>query len=417
MARGQKSIVVICNLDTRGADILVVRELIAARGHRPLVLDFSMEEPPPVEGDIRCEEVARRGGLAISAVRALYRGDREAAVENQIRGATAIVEELLARGELHGLLGIGGATAALVATRVMRRLPFGLPKVMATPMAAHPAYVGRYVGTSDITMHHTVLDVVAMNPLLRAQIANAVGAVCGMVEMGTDTDIRFDGPGVAVSSFGFAEVAVRRAVKLLEEAGYTPVVFHAQGRGDRAMEEMIAQGRFVAALDLCTGGVVEHLFHGNRDPGPERLGAAADRGIPVVLGPAGLDMLSYGGQADRLAATRERPRYVQDALRIQVRTSAAELRQAADAIAQRLARAGGPVTFMVPMRGWSSLDGERRPLHDPAANAAFVARLKERLPAAVTVREVDLHLYTPEFAASAVGELLGLLRRVNASRA
>jgi uncharacterized protein (UPF0261 family) len=408
MAR--KGIVVVCNLDTRGGDIAFVKDLIAGRGHEAILLDFSMEEPPPFPGDIRTEEVAARGGMPIEVVREKYRSDRDAATQNQIAGAAAILEELVAAGRVHGVIGIGGGTATLVATSIMKRLPFGMPKLMASPMAAHPAYIDKYVGTHDITMHHTVLDVVKMNPLLEAQIVNAVGAICGMVEMTRGTRFVFEKPCVAVSSFGFGEMAVQSAVGMLEEAGFTPIVCHAQGKGDRAMEDMIKAGAFQAVLDLCIGGVVEHLYGGNRDPGPERLLGAVRAGIPMVLAPCGLDILSYGGRPDMLEKTKDRVQYVQDALRVQVRTTAEELRQAADVIAERLNRARGPWTFLVPLRGWSSLDREGRPIYDAAADAAFVARLRARLDDPAHVREVDLHLYTPEFARVAVDELVRLFR-------
>jgi len=410
----KKGIVIVVNLDTRGEDIVFVKELIAARGHDPILLDFSMEEPPPFPGDIRTEEVAARGGLPIEVVREKYRSDRDAATDNQIRGAAAIVDDLVRAGRVHGIIGIGGGTATLVATSVMKRLPFGMPKLMASPMAAHPAYIDQYVGTRDITMHHTVLDIVKMNPLLRAQIVNAVGAICGMVEATQGTNIRFDKPCVAVSSFGFGEMAVQSALGMLEEAGFTPIVCHAQGKGDRAMEEMIRDGAFHGVLDICIGGVMEHLFNGNRDPGPDRLMAAVETGIPMVLAPCGLDILSYGGRADVLEKTKDRPQYVQDRLRVQVRTTAEELRQAADVFAERLNQATGPWTFLVPLQGWSSLDRPGRPIYDPVADAAFVARLKERLDDPARVHEVDLHLYTPEFARVAVDEFVRLFERSQA---
>ncbi len=414
---GRKGIVIICNLDTRGEDIRFVRDLIASRGHEPILLDFSMEEPPPFAGDIRTEEVAARGGLPIEVVREKYRSDRDTATSNQVRGAAAIVEDLRREGRVHGVIGIGGGTATLVATSVMKKLPFGMPKLMASPMAAHPAYIDQYVGTRDITMHHTVLDIVKMNPLLRAQIVNAVGAICGMVEMTQGIHLPSDRPCIAVSSFGFGEMAVQAALGMLEEAGFTPVVCHAQGKGDRAMEEMIRDGAFAGVLDLCIGGVIEHLFHGNRDPGPERLLAAVETGVPMVLAPCGLDILSYGGRADMLEKTRGRVQYVQDRLRVQVRTTADELRQAAEVVAERLNRATGPWTFLVPRLGWSSLDKAGRPIFDPAADAAFVEGLRERLAAPERLREVDLHLYTPEFARVAVDEFVRLYGQAGGRKA
>jgi hypothetical protein len=282
-----KGIAIICNLDTRGEDIRFVKDLIASRGLEAIMVDFSMEEPPPFPGDVRTEEVARRGGLPIEVVREKYRSDRDTATNNQIRGASAIVGEMVRAGRVHGVIGIGGGTATLVATSVMKTLPFGMPKVMASPMAAHPAYIDRYVGTRDITMHHTVLDIVKMNPLLRAQIVNAVGAICGMVEMTQGTDIEFDRPCVALSSFGFGEMAVQGAMGMLEESGFIPIVCHAQGKGDRAMEEMIRDGMFHGVIDLCTGGgslavIAAHVFPQaavvGTDVSEEALALAAENG-------------------------------------------------------------------------------------------------------------------------------------------
>jgi len=255
-----------------------------------------------------------------------------------------------------------------------------------------------------------VLDIVKMNPLLKAQIINAVGAICGMVEMTQGTHFAFEQPCVAISSFGFGEMAVQTAIGMLEEAGFTPIVCHAQGKGDKAMEEMIRAGAFHGVMDICIGGIMENLFKGNRDPGPQRLMAAVDTGIPMVLAPCGLDILSYGGRPDMLEKLKDRVQYVQDALRVQVRTSADELQQAADAIAERLNRARGPWTFLIPLKGWSSLDKEGRPIYDPVADAAFVARLKEKIACPGRIKEVDLHLYTPEFARVAVDEFIGLFK-------
>lgn len=408
----KKGIAIICNLDTRGEDIIFVKQLIEERGHNAILLDFSMEEPPPFAGDITCEQIAERGGLEIESVRKFYRVDRARATENQIKGAALIVDELLQEGKIHGIFGVGGGTATLVATSIMQHLPFGMPKVMASPMAAHPRYIDKYVGTRDITMHHTVLDIVKMNPLLKAQITNAVGAICGMVEMSTGIEFSFDQPVIAVSGFGFGEMAVQTIVRILENEGFIPIVCHAQGKGDKAMEEMITDGTFDGVMDICIGGVLENLFDGNRDPGPDRLMAAVRRGIPALLAPCGLDMLSYGGRADKLAETKDRSQYVQDALRVQVRSNADELRQVADVIAQRLNQATGPFTFMIPLRGWSSLDCEGRQNYDPQADAAFVERLKEKLNNPGAIKEVDLHLYTPEFAQAAVTEFVSLYKQV-----
>jgi uncharacterized protein (UPF0261 family) len=404
----QKGIVIICNLDTRGEDIVFVRELIRRRGHNPILLDFSMEQAPPVPGDITCEEVAERGGLSIETVREYYRTNREVATNNQIAGATAIVRELVDRNEVHGVIGIGGATSTLVSSGVMHGLPFGMPKLMATPVAGIPRYAEKAAGTKDVTMHNTVVDIVKLNPLLEAEITNAVGAICGMVEMTRGTDFRIDRPMVAISAFGFAEVPAQAAVDLLDEAGFQPVVCHAQGKGDKAMDDMITEGLFQGIIDLCPSGVLEHMVGGNRDAGPERIMAAVRTGIPAVLAPGGLDIISYGGNPAKIEATSDRPHYVQDSFRIQVRSSAEELRRTADVFAERLNQSTGPFTFLIPTRGWSSVDRPGMPTHDPEANGAFVERLRDKIADRDAVKELDLHFYSPEFAEAAVAELVRL---------
>ena len=119
----KKGIVIICNLDTRGEDIIFVKHLIESRGHKAYFLDFSMEEPPPFPGDITCEQVAERGGMTIEAVRECYRSDRDRAMKNQIKGASSIVADMMKKGKVQGVFGVGGGTSSLVGTSVMKNCP------------------------------------------------------------------------------------------------------------------------------------------------------------------------------------------------------------------------------------------------------------------------------------------------------
>jgi len=404
----RKGILILCNLDTRGKEIAFVKDMIEARGHRGIFLDFSMEEPPPFSGDITCEQVAERGGLPIEKVREYYRTKRDAAMDNQIKGATAITVELFKKGEIDGVVGLGGGTGAVVGTSVMHNLPFGVPKLMITHIASMPQYIKGLVGPHDVTMHHTVLDMGRVNPLLKAQIVNGIGAICGMVEATQGAKIVTDKPLVAVSVFSPSEMATQMAMKHLEEAGFMPVPCSAAGIGDAAMESMIRDGLFSGVLDVSIGGVVEYMFDGNRNPGPGRLTAAAEMGIPQVLAPSGLDHLSYGSRPDKEELIKSRKHFVMDKLRIQVRTTTEELIQAADVIAKRLNNAKGPWVFLIPMKGWSSLDIEGGACYDPEADAAFVKEFKAKINNKDAVKEVDMHLYTPEFAKLVVDEFLKL---------
>ena len=412
----KKGILILCNLDTRGKEIAFVKDMIEARGHRGIFLDFSMEEPPPFSGDIPCEQVAERGGLPIEKVREYYRTKRDVAMDNQIKGATAITLDLFKKGEIDGVVGLGGGTGAIVSTSVMHKLPFGVPKLMITHMASMPQYIKGLVGPHDVTMHHTVLDMGRVNPLLKAQIINGIGAICGMVEATQGAKIVTDKPLVAVSVFSPSEMATQMAMRHLEEAGFMPVPCSAAGIGDAAMESMIRDGLFSGVLDVSIGGVVEYMFDGNRNPGPGRRTAAAEMGIPQVLAPSGLDHLSYGSRPDKEELIKSRKHCIMDKLRIQVRTTAEELVQAADVIAERLNSAKGPWVFLIPMKGWSSLDIEGGACYDPEADDAFVKEFKAKINNKDAVKEVDMHLYTPEFAKLVVDEFLKLYNEYKRSK-
>ena len=398
----KKTILIIANLDTRGSEFKMVKELIQSRGHNAILLDFSMEQEPFFAGDITCEEVANEGGIDIQEVRRLYRSEREKATNNQISGAKKIVRRLMEENKFHGVLGVGGGTSSLVSTSIMQSLPFGMPKLMASSMAAHPKYVGKYVGTKDITMLNTVVDVVELNPILKTQLINAVGAICGMVDISPGWKVEFDQPVVAITSFGFAERAVEPAVHYLREKGYISVPCHAQGRGDRAMDELIREGWFQGVLDLVSRGIGETLLDGNCTAGDDRLLAASETGIPQVVAPSGLDMLSVGGRPELLERYKGRPKAVIDKLRIEVRTSAEELEEMAAIVADRLNLSKAPCAVLIPLKGWSSLDKEGRALYDPEADRAFVEALRIKLDPKIPLKEVDLHLNTPEFGKEAV---------------
>lgn len=392
------TVLLVTNLDTRGAEFMEVRDLVRSRGLAALVMDISMEQVPPVAGDITCDEVARAGGLTIDEVRAAYPIERRLATDCMIRGGGEIATRLFRRGEIHGVLGAGGATATLIATSIMKRLPFGVPKVMASSVGSHPSYVGRYVGTKDIMMLNTVVDVMGMNPLLRRQLRNAAGAICGAVIVrDTESAERPPKPVIGITSFGFAERCVEGVIERLRERGFEPVPFHAQGSGDRAMDEIVRDGLLDGVVDVVTRGIGEELLGGNCAAGPDRILAASESAVPQVLAPGGLDMLSVGGQTGWEKRFEGRPFAVIDELRVEVRTSAEECTQMARVIAERLNRATAPFLFLLPSQGWSSLDRDGAALWNPEADAAFVGELSSRLRDPSRLREVPGNLYTREF--------------------
>lgn len=398
-ATGSERVLVVAELDQRGADFEQYPALIEERGLTADIMDVSMELEPPFEGDVTCEAVAAAGGYAIEDIRELYNGDgREEATDAIIDGATTLAQERYEDGKIQGVFGAGGATSTLIATSVMKELPYGVPKVMASSVASHPRYAPDYVDTSDITMHHTVLDVSGdYNPLLERELRHATDAVIGMVTDTGGTEVTFDNPVVGVTAYGFAERCSETVIDRLKTEGFDPIPCHAQGRGDRAMDDLIADGKMMGVVDVVTRGVMEHLLDGNCDPGPDRLLAASEAGIPQVVTPSGNEMVSYAKRSDLEERFGDRPRVQLDETKIEVRTSVDECREAGEEMARRLNASSAPVRVLVPTAGWSSIHREGETLWDPAADSALVDALRDHLDDPDVLEEVDMHLYTEEF--------------------
>jgi uncharacterized protein (UPF0261 family) len=418
----KKTIVMVSTLDTKGAEANFLKGLIEDRGHRVILLDTNTGGEPEILPNISANEVAEAGGVNIEAIRKMKDTGKASAI--MIKGAIKKVGMLLAKRELDGIISFGGASNTTIATTIMKSLPFGIPKVMLSSMAAVPAYAGGYFGTKDITIIHSVVDVAGLNPLVKDVLERAAGAICGMVEMGKGpTAISkkiHERDLIALTEFKFSEECCSHIRKRLEEKGFEVIPFHAQGISDRAMEDLIGEGFFKGVMDIVPAGVSEELLGGNRAAGPNRLGKAGEMGIPQIITPCGFDMLSCGpmergDRGDPFWVSRnlkKRKLFVPDAFRVQARTTAEELREIAKEVARKLNSSKGPVVFMIPLKGWSSLDQEGMDLYDPEANKAFIDELKTHLDPKIPTIELDLHLNTQAFAKEAVKQFLKLYGKI-----
>ena len=410
-------IVILSTLDTKGEEAGYLKGLIEAQGFKTILMDTSIGGEPTIRPDISSGEVAAAGGGNIRDIRASKNTGEVTPI--MIRGASLKVLELLAKGELDGIISFGGASNTTSATTVMKALPFGIPKLMVSSTASMPAYAAMYIGTKDITMMHSVVDISGLNDLTKAVLERAAGGICGMAAA-SDGAVKpkSTSPLIALSTFKFAEECGQHAMALLEKKGYTVIPFHAQGMGDKAMEELIDQGLFNAVVELVPAGVSEELLGGNRAAGPHRLEAAGRVGIPQVITPCGFDMLSCGPlgrreKGDPLWTTRElakRKIFIPDEFRVQARTSAEELLEVAALVAQKLNQSKGPVKFFIPTKGWSTLSVVGADLYDPETDAVFAPALKEHLRPGIEVSEVPMEINSPEFAEALVGALEGMMK-------
>ena len=411
-----KQIVLLASLDTKAPEAAFLRDRIRESGHHCTVLDIGYGRPAAIEADISAADVARAAGTDELAVRAMQ--DTGAASNLVMQGAIILVHGLLREGRCDGVIGFGGASNTTLATGVMQAMPVGIPKLVISSSAAMPAYAARYYGAKDITIMNAIVDISGINTITKSLLRRGAGAICGMAESSRGEIRSLTGKKlVAVSSFRFAEDCSQRVMRELELRGYSPIPFHAQGVGENAMEELVAQGLFVGVIDVVPAGLSERMLGGNRAANARRLEGAGRAGIPAVIAPSGFDMISCGpisrrNSADPLWVEKGlagRAICIPDKFRVEARTTAAEVGDIAAAVAARLNGNGTPACVVVPTRGWSSLSVAGAELHDPDADAALVPSLRRHLDAGIPVVEVDCELNSEAFATVLVDRLVGML--------
>ncbi|HEX8681321.1 MAG TPA: Tm-1-like ATP-binding domain-containing protein [Ardenticatenaceae bacterium] len=404
------TILLIGTLDTKGAEYGYVRDLIRERGHQTLVMDAGVVGEPPFVPEISAAKVAGAGGGSLAQLR--EQNDRGAAMEVMMRGAAQLAARLYGEGRFNGVLALGGGGGTVIATTAMRELPVGVPKVMVSTVASGDTRP--YVGVKDITMMYSVVDIAGLNRFSRRILANAVGAVCGMVEQ--EVPEAEDRPLLAATMFGVTTPCVTRVRERLEEAGYEVLVFHATGAGGQSMEALIADGFVEGVADVTTTEWCDELVGGVLSAGPNRLEAAGRAGVPQVVSVGALDMVNFAGYETVPPEFRERNLYRHNANVTLMRTTPEESAELGRIIAGKLNEATGPTVLLLPLQGVSAIDKEGGPFYDAEADEALFNALRAWVRPPVELVELDLHINDPAFADAVADRLLDLLPNNGATR-
>jgi uncharacterized protein (UPF0261 family) len=290
----------------------------------------------------------------------------------------------------------------------MRALPVGVPKVCVSTVASGDT--SAYVGTKDITMIPSIVDVAGVNRISRMIFSRAAGAICGMVEASppeADDDKRI----ITATMFGNTTECVGACAKALEQEEYEVLVFHATGTGGRTMESLVGEGLVDAVLDITTTEWADTLCGGIYAAGPERLSAPGRRGIPHLIVPGCVDMVNFGpiDTIPERYRKANRQLYEWNPANTLMRTNVEENREMGRIFAERANRARGPVAFLLPLRGVSILDGDDGPFCDREADQAMFDAIRADLNRDVPVVEMDNNINDPEFSAKAVEMMLDLI--------
>jgi uncharacterized protein (UPF0261 family)/ABC-type branched-subunit amino acid transport system ATPase component len=348
--------------DTKGRELFFLRNCLEKLGVRTVTVDLATSgKPSPAM--IHPREVARHHPRG---ERAVFTGDRGSAVSEM---AVAFEQFVLRRRDLGGLISAGGSGGTALATRAMRGLPIGVPKVMVSTVASGD--VKPYVGPSDICMMYSVTDVAGINRISERVLANAAHALAGMIAHGRATDGESSvKPAIGLTQFGVTTPCVQAVSKALEER-YDCLVFHATGTGGQSMEKLVDSGLLTAVIDVTTTEIADEIVGGVLSAGPARLDAVIRTRLPYVGSCGALDMVNFWAMDTVPAQFRDRNLYRHNPNVTLMRTTPEECARIGRFVVEKLNRMEGPVRFLIPEGGVSLIDAPGQPFWDPAADRAL----------------------------------------------
>ncbi len=403
------TVVLVGTLDSKGHEYEWLKGEIEAASCSVHVVDVGVLGQPGFPVDTSREEIARTAGSTLTDLQA--RGDRGAALKTMSKGVASVVRRLFEEGKLHGLLAVGGSGGSSIAAAAMQALPIGVPKLLVSTMASGD--VAPYVGSSDVTLMYSVVDIAGINRLSSEILGNAAAAICGMAKSYASRDKKSestDRPLIAASMFGLTTPCVNAARHRLETLGYEVLVFHATGSGGKALEALAASGHLAGVLDITTTELADELVGGVLTAGPERLTAAGRNGVPQIVSLGALDMVNFGPIDTVPSHFAGRKFYEHNATVTLMRTSVDEMRELGRILGAKLRDATGPTTVLVPLSGVSGLDTPGGLFEDAEADSAMYESLRSTLAGStVELVEMNAHINDEDFALAAATRLNDLI--------
>ena len=400
-----KTVCIVGTMDTKGVEFAFIKEQIASAGVSTCVINTGILGEPQLTPDISADEVAQAGGSSLKALR--DEGDRGNSVAVMAEGAAALVAEKHAAGEIDGIISLGGSAGTTIGTTAMQAVPVGVPKIMVSTLASGDT--SPYVQSKDICMMYSVVDIAGINRLSRQILANAAGAIVGMVNAEVP-ETTADKPLIAATMFGVTTPCVTKAREILEAAGYEVLVFHATGTGGQAMEDLVKGGFLAGVLDVTTTELADELVGGILSAGPDRLEAAGESGLPQVVAPGALDMVNFGPPDTVPEDFSDRLFYQHNPTVTLMRTTAEETAELGRIMARKLSEAQGPTTVIIPTQGVSAIDKTDQPFDSPEARIAWSENLKAHIGDNVTVIEMNAHINDDAFATKLAETLLANIK-------
>jgi uncharacterized protein (UPF0261 family) len=387
------NILLIVTQDTKQQEAAFLRECLEDAGCNVILMDPSVRKTLG-GAEISPEDVAAAAGTTLEAIRAI---GHEGKIQGMmIQGAVKLALEAHAKHGLQGVLSIGGSMGTTLSTQVMQALPYGMPKVMISTLAS--GMTAGFVGVKDITMMNSVCDISGLNSISREVFRNGAYGVAGMAKHHIPAG-KSDKPLILMGTLGTTENASRSIREALEADGCEVMVFHTTGNGGRTLEALAAERDVAAIVDLSLVEINDFLHGGICAVGPERGTTGLKRGIPTVFAAGNVDFFIMPSALAQGETPFDGRRYhVHNIALTAVRTTEADLDMLADHLAGLMKETDRPVSFFVPLKGFSSHDSTEGNLYDPSLPPLFAQKCKAVMPGNVTVTAVDAHINDAPFA-------------------
>ena len=402
-----KTIAIAGTFDTKGPEFLYVKGLVEELGLKPFMIHTGVFTPA-FDVDVNNDEIASAAGYDIKAI--VERRDRAMATEALSKGMQALVPQLYAQGRFDGIISFGGSGGTSLVTPAMRALPIGVPKVMVSTMAS--GNVSQYVGTSDIVMMPSIVDVAGLNKLSKMIFRNAVLAIAGMVGLKEELkpDTAEEKPLIAATMFGVTTPCVDQAKEYLEDRGYEVLVFHATGTGGKTMEALIDAGFFSGVLDLTTTEWCDELVGGVLAAGPDRCEAAIRNRIPQVVSVGACDMVNFGPIYTVPEKFSGRNLYKHNPTVTLMRTTEPENAKIGKVLAEKWNKAETNMDVLLPLKGVSMIDADGQPFNGPKEREILFETIKSGITnPLVSITSCDCNINDKEFAETAAEKLINLI--------
>lgn len=398
-----KTIAVIGTVDTKTAELELLQHLLQDRFHAPIIDVSSLMHDRRTNGVSRLD-VLHAANADIDNWSRLRRDDMMRYMGD---GAGKILLRMLEHENLAGAICIGGNQGTAIGAIAMRMLPLGFPKLIISTVAS--GNIRPYIEYQDIAMMFSVADFTdVINSISKAILRNGANAIAGMAE-GYKPIRKADRPVIAMTAFGNTDPAVAVARRELERNGYEVVSFHASGAGGSALEHFIEAGFIDGVIDMTTHELVgEVLGHDIYTPLRPRLEEAPKQGIPLVFVPGCTEYYCFGGADTIPVQFRDRMTHYHNPYNTNVKLSLEEAEKVAEVTAEKLNNATGPVSVLIPLRGFSGIGKKGGTLYKPEVERRFLQVLKRELKSTIPVCELEMDINDPEFAKASVRALLEL---------